>query len=224
MPKSNWKDSTLNYNNIFKKKRINTTMNITCITHHCSWFSICETSFQEQNSISNSTNKKITTKENGKTMLLHFLYLKDLKTLKSHNNLLEVTTKILKNWRHSFSCLDLKRQIMQLQQKKEMHCKPPCYWYKTFCSFPNYNDSRSLTTYCSIVVHAKFFHVANAIIFIIVFSNYAIDFIIGEKTRHHTFIIYCCKWMIMSMVIVHIAPLFSWQKPYMKCKLMILHI
>ncbi len=105
-----------------------------------------------------------------------------------------------------------------------MHCKPPCYWYKTFYSFPNYNDSRSLTTYCSIVVHAKFFHVANAIIFIIVFSNCAIDFIIGEKTRHHTSIIYCCKWMIMSMMIVHIAPLFSWQKTYMKCKLTILHI
>jgi hypothetical protein len=72
------KDSTLNYNNIFKNKRIHTTMNITCITHHCSWFSICETNFQEQNSISNSTSKKITTKEHGKTMLLHSLYLKDL--------------------------------------------------------------------------------------------------------------------------------------------------
>jgi hypothetical protein len=134
------------------------------------------------------------------------------------------TKKILKNWRHSFSCLDLRRQIVQLLQKKEMHCKPPCYWYKTFCSFPNYNDSRSLITYHSIIVHGKFLRVTNTIISIIVFSNGAVDFIIGEKTTHPTWVIYCCKWMIMSMMIVHIAPLLSWQKTYMQCKLTILHI
>jgi hypothetical protein len=118
----------------------------------------------------------------------------------------------------------LKMQTMQLLQKKEMHCKPPCYWYKAFCSFPNYGHSRSLITYCSIIVHGKFFHVANTIISIIVFPNGVVDFIIGEKPNHHTWVIYCCKWMIMSMMIVHIAPLLSWQKTYLQCKLTILHI
>jgi len=58
---------------------------------------------------------------------------------------------------------------LQIEMEKIAIYKILLFTNSSFCSFPNYNDSRSLITYRSIIVHGKFLHVANTIISIMCF-------------------------------------------------------